>query len=112
MTNPTQAQIDAVRRELVGLVIITGDSTWDMDYVARKVLTVAAQVGGQGELVMRDGEPHYAQKSPLMTYKEIEAATIERCAQVADGFSQRTQSTAWQWAAKEIAAAIRKLKDE
>ena len=50
--------------------------------------------------------------TPLMTYKEIEAATIERCARVADGFSQRTQSTAWQWAANEIAAAIRKLKDE
>lgn len=44
----TPAQIEAVRRELVGLVVITGDSAWDMDYVARRVL---AAVPPNDELV-------------------------------------------------------------
>lgn len=47
MTKPTDRQIEAVEDVLRGLVIITGDSTWDMNYVARRVLTVAAEVGPQ-----------------------------------------------------------------
>lgn len=42
---PTQAQIEAVKDVLRRLVILTGDSPWDWDDVARKVLAAAAEVG-------------------------------------------------------------------
>lgn len=69
----------------------------------------AAEVPYAGMQVNKDG---LVLKYTDKDLQEIEDITIERCAQVADRFSQRTNSSAWEWAAQEIAAAIRALKEQ
>ena len=54
--------------------------------------------------MLKDAE--VGEKNPSLYYRSLEAATIERCAKVAE------QEMAMPWVAERIAAAIRKLKDE
>jgi|RhiMethySRZTD1v2_1073278.scaffolds.fasta_scaffold29685_8 hypothetical protein len=118
MTTPTQAQIEAARQAIVSLLRDThtfadgesacwGPSTIYPNEIAQAALTAAAQVGetagdprwmgiaGQGVQI------EFELRKELLTVK---AVTIERCAQVAE--------QAFHADGREIAAAIRKLKQE
>lgn len=123
MTKPTDRQIEAVEDVLRGLVIITGDSTWDMNYVARRVLTAAAEVGRDPDIILE------GTKEGMELFRRTERNwTIERCAQVAKAAAakaledhQRCKDSKdaavdhYLWCHDEavaIEAAIRALKDK
>lgn len=108
MTTPTQAQIDAVKKRIKlaapGLnenIIIHTARTIVTELAA---LTAAAQVGEQILAQEGDDSPPWA-----VTAAEMEAATIERCAQALQQYMEDNGLLAW---AKDATAAIRKLKDE
>lgn len=116
---PAQSQIEAVKDTLRRLVILTGDSPWDWDDVARKVLlAAAAEVGPKYEIQL--------DVWMFRKLKEHEAATIERCAQVAEGNVYKHRYRTWAHMnggnrsidseivrhSDAIAAAIRALKDK
>jgi hypothetical protein len=131
MTAPTESQIRAVEQVLRGLVIITGDSTWDMNYVARKVLETAAQVRPTVKDLLQDpvaalnhaaqvGEPTESERWQAVAAQGIQierelrtqlltikAATIERCKQVVDKYAKQHYSLAL-----VILTELEKLKDE
>ncbi len=98
MTKPTQAQIDAAAKAIRYIDSEQYAANWYLT-LAEAALTAAAQVGiGRHERDMATMADHV---------ERIEAATIERCARVAEEFAIR----GWE-RGPEIAAAIRKLKDE
>jgi hypothetical protein len=105
MTTPTQAQIEAAAKTLAYHEhYVWGSSSLDHDYLrekAKAILTAAAQVGEQRE---HDHEINQAYFDD--GYSQGTDATIERCAQVAADFDSDTVDS------REIAAAIRKLKEE
>ena len=99
MTAPTQAQIEAAMSEydriLVGIKRSGGTLTPENRSEAMAAaLTAAAQVGEPKRLIPR---------SEVLSDKQLIAAVIERCAQVAE--------TPYMADGKEIARAIRALKD-
>jgi hypothetical protein len=89
MTAPTQAQIKAAREVLLQRRALRSEDV-------EAALTAAAQVGPQ--IV------HVSSSVPIHPIDD--AATIERCAQVAERMTQTSEF--WR---DDIAAAIRKLKD-
>lgn len=103
MTKPTDRQIEAVEDVLRGLVIISGDSTWDLNYVARKVLTAAAEAGA--DRAQEFYEAWVKTRDALEKLSAEHKATIERCAKVVNEFY-------YIYTRDELIAAIRALKDK
>lgn len=101
ITTPTQAQIEAAAKAFheQSCDVDIWPCTFCLDG-AEGALTAAAQVG----------EPnwHHGDKLLKMFDREAEAATIERCAQVVEQYDKERGHTL----NSDIAAAIRKLKDE
>lgn len=124
MANVTQAQIEGLKKDLI-TPYPTPEFANDVFLRALKVinqLTAAAQVGDEldktmREAIRRSSEPVAAQvgepnQKDLAGYiqtigRSIEERTIERCAQVAEGFSIGLG----EYNGATIAAAIRALKE-
>jgi hypothetical protein len=104
MTEPTQAQVAAAVKAMkecsVGGELYRGS---DYEAAAKAVLTAAAEVG----------EPmiHEVQRRALIKCEEIEAATIEHCAQALREYWQQLDGVP-RYYVQEAETRIRKLKVE
>jgi hypothetical protein len=107
MTTPTQAQIEAgakaIARGRIHPLLVSAEGEdpeggWEHQVpLAKAALTAAEQV--EKPTAYEAGRATYGDPHVNLIVKNVIAATIERCAQVADTM------------VAEVAAAIRKLKD-